>query len=124
MNKNIFKTIYKCIAWSIFILSLILLSAYIIAYCNNYLYENVLFVESIVLIMVGLFASISGNPLGLSFQTAEQNSSQFKALETLKITEMEKEKTKGLDNLNIISSISTVSLVFSGLLGVIASYLI
>ena len=124
MNKNIFKTIYKCIAWSIFILSLILLSAYVIAHYNNYLYENVLFVESIIFIMIGIFASISGNPLGLSFQTAEQNNSQFKAFETLNITEMEKEKTKGLDNLNIVSSISTVSLIFSGLLGVIASYLI
>lgn len=124
MNTNIFKTICKCISWSIFILSLILLSAYIITCYKNYLFENVLFVESIIIIMFGFFASISGNSSGLYFQTAEQNSSQFKALETLKITEIEKEKTKGLDNLNIISSISTVSLVFSGLLGVIASYLI
>lgn len=125
MNNNILKIIYKCIAWSILILSLILISAYAIAQHNNYLYANVLFIESIICIMIGIFASISsGNPLSLSFQTIEQNNSQFKALETLQSTDTEEAKTKTLDNITIVSNISTISLIISGLLGIILSYLI
>lgn len=124
MNNNILKIIYKCIAWSILILSLILISAYAIAQHNNYSYANVLFIESIICIMIGIFASISGNPLSLSFQTIEQNNSQFKALEMLQSTDTEEAKTKTLDNINIVSNVSTISLIISGLLGVILSYLI
>lgn len=124
MNNNILKIIYKCIAWSILILSLILISAYAIAQHNNYLYANVLFIESIICTMIGIFASTSGNPLSLSFQTIEQNNSQFKALETLQSTDTEEAKTKTLDNINLVSNISTISLIISGLLGIILSYLI
>ena len=124
MNNNILKIIYKCIAWSILILSLILISAYAIAQHNNYLYTNVLFTESIICIMIGIFASISGNPLSLSFQTIEQNNSQFQALEMLHSTDTEEAKTKMLENINIVSNIGTISLIISGVLAVILSYLI
>ena len=105
MNNNILKIIYKCIAWSILILSLILISAYAIAQHNNYLYTNVLFTESIICIMIGIFASISGNPLSLSFQTIEQNNSQFKALELLHSTDTEEAKTKTLGTMFILSNV-------------------
>lgn len=122
MNTHICKIIFKCLCWSVFTLSLLLVSAYFISLLGKYPIENTIFIEGLLFIMIGSFASISGNPSGLFFQTTEQNNFQYKTLETLRVNELEQEKIKNIDTLNIVSSIETLSLMLSGILAVIISF--
>lgn len=124
MNNHICKIIFKCLCWSVFTLSMLLVSAYFISISGEYPIENTVFIEGLLFIMIGSFASISGNPSGLFFQTTEQNNFQYKALETLRVNELEKEKTKNVDTLKIISSVGTISLIISGIIGAIISFYI
>ena len=84
-------------------------------------FKDILFIEGLVLIFAGVFASISGNPMGLSVQGLGQNNAQYIANANLEISKREKEKFNV--KTNIAFALSTFSLVIGGVLSIILTFI-
>ena len=121
---NIIKKISKCIILSVIISIIFILIGFIIVKYKNYNLKDVLFIEGILLVVLGFISSIGGNPMGASIQSIGQSNAQYRSNINLEISRIEKERTK--DTLkNIISiGLSTVSLVISGAICVIIAFFI
>lgn len=114
MKDNRINLVIKSLLWGIVWLGLAALIGFIITKVTSYKnFENVLFIEGVILVFVGIFASISGDPMALSMQGAGQNGGQYATNANLEITKMEREKSNR--KLNISLAISTFSLILGGL---------
>ncbi|WP_195988365.1 hypothetical protein [Clostridium sp. D53t1_180928_C8] len=123
MDKSILKPIWKCaifgIVWAILLFGV----ALIITNFKDYTLKDVLFIEGIVLIMVGVLSSLGGNPMGLSMQGFGQNNAQYIANANLEVTKLEKDKTSNIKT-TVSIGLSTVSLVIGGVLAIILNFII
>lgn len=124
MNKDTVKALIKCIGWGILWAVFLVIVALIISKTKGYFLKDVLFIEGIIFVILGIFASIGGNPMGLSLQSMGQNNTQFSASSNLEVSKMESEKTKGISKITIVSSVSTVSFIFAGIASIIINYII
>ena len=123
MKNRIVNILVKSIIWGVIWLGLAALIGFIITKISpNKNFENVLFIEGLVLVFGGIFASISGDPMGLSIQGLGQNNAQYIANANLEISKMEKEKS-GM-KIDIGFSLSTFSLIIGGILSVILTFII
>ena len=124
MNKDTVKALTKCIVWGILWTVILVVIALILSKIKGYLLKDVLFIEGIIFVMLGIFASIGGNPMGLSLQSMGQNNAQFTSSANLEVSKMESEKTRGISKTTITSSLSTVSFIFAGIASIIINYII
>lgn len=123
MKNRIVNILVKSIIWGVVWLGVAALIGFIITKISpNKNFENVLFIEGLVLVFGGIFASISGDPMGLSIQGLGQNNAQYIANANLEISKMEKEKS-GM-KIDIGFSLSTFSLIIGGILSVILTFII
>ncbi|WP_195263512.1 hypothetical protein [Clostridium sp. 1001275B_160808_H3] len=114
MKDNRINLVIKSLLWGIAWLGVAALIGFIITKVTPYKnFENILFIEGIILVFVGIFASISGDPMGLSMQGLGQNSAQYAAIANLETTKMEREKSNR--KLNVALAVSTFSLILGGL---------
>lgn len=114
MKDNRINLVIKSLLWGIAWLGVAALIGFIITKVTPYKnFENILFIEGIILVFVGIFASISGDPMGLSMQGLGQNSAQYAAIANLETTKREKEKSNR--KLNVSIAVSTFSLILGGL---------
>lgn len=124
MNKKILKPLIKSIwvgvIWSII---LVLIGLVIVSF-NNYTLKDVLFVESILLIIFAIFSALSGNPTGLSLQGMGQNNAQYVSNANLEISRIENEKNKSNLKLMFNMGVSTVQLILGGIIGIIIDIMI
>ena len=113
MKDNRISLVIKSFLWGIAWFGVAVLIGFIITKVTAYKnFENILFIEGIILVFVGIFASISGDPMGLSMQGLGQNSAQYSASATLEVTTMEREKSNR--KLDVALAVSTFSLILGG----------
>lgn len=124
MNKDTIKALIKCIGWGILWTVVLVVIALILSQAKGYLLKDVLFIEGIIFVMLGIFASIGGNSMGLSLQSMGQNNAQFSANANLEVSKMESEKNRRISKTTITSSVSTVSFIFAGIASIIINYII
>ena len=113
MKDNRISLVIKSFLWGIAWFGVAVLIWFIITKVTAYKnFENILFIEGIILVFVGIFASISGDPMGLSMQGLGQNSAQYSASANLEVTKMEREKSNR--KLDVALAVSTFSLILGG----------
>ncbi|GAA0107702.1 hypothetical protein PMY56_17525 [Clostridium tertium] len=113
MKDNRINLVIKSFLWGIAWFGVAVLIGFIITKVTAYKnFENILFIEGIILVFVGIFASISGDPMGLSMQGLGQNSAQYSASANLEVTKMEREKSNR--KLDVALAVSTFSLILGG----------
>ena len=113
MKDNRINLVIKSFLWGIAWFGVAVLLGFIITKVTAYKnFENILFIEGIILVFVGIFASISGDPMGLSMQGLGQNSAQYSASANLEVTKMEREKSNR--KLDVALAVSTFSLILGG----------
>lgn len=122
MKNRIVNILVKSIIWGLVWLGLAALIGFIITKIfPDKSFENILFIEGLVLVFGGIFASISGDPMGLSMQGLGQTNAQYIANANLEVAKMEKEKSGA--KIDIGFSLSTFSLLIGGILSVIVTFL-
>lgn len=124
MNKRENKPLVKYIFFEILLSVILLLIGLAIVYFTTYNFKDVLFVEGMVVIILGIFSGISGNSTGLSLQGMGQNNAQYVSNANLEILKMEKEKTKNNLNTNIRIGLNMVSLIIGGGICIIIDFII
>lgn len=113
MKDNRISLVIKSFLWGIAWFGVAVLIGFIITKVTAYKnFENILFIEGIILVFVGIFASISGDSMGLSMQGLGQNSAQYSASANLEVTKMEREKSNR--KLDVALAVSTFSLILGG----------
>ncbi|WP_195430506.1 hypothetical protein [Clostridium sp. D46t1_190503_E9] len=123
MKDNRINLVIKSLLWGIAWLGVAALIGFIITKVTPYKnFENILFIEGIILVFVGIFASISGDPMGLSMQGLGQNSAQYAAIANLETTKREKEKSNR--KLDVALAVSTFSLILGGLFSAGVTFII
>jgi len=91
----------------------------------EYNLKDILFVEGIILIMIGIFSSIGGEPMGLSLQSLGNSNSQYVFNANLKIEELEKKINKrDSRKVTISASLSGFSLIIGGVICIIINYIL
>ena len=123
MNKTLLKSLEKCILWGVIWAIILFIIANILVNLKGFLLKDVLFIEGIIFIMLGLFACIGGNPMGLSLQSMGQNNAQYTSNANLEVSKMESINKSNFKN-TISVSINTVSLILAGIVCLIINYII
>lgn len=122
MRKNKLTLFCFCIIggviWSII---LVLLGLFLSKFVETTL-KDILFMEGVLVIIIGLFSSIGGNPMGLSLQALGQSNAQYVGNANLEISRMEKEKSIVKDSIKI--GVSTISLILGGIGCIVINYII
>ncbi|MDV4151075.1 hypothetical protein R0131_09515 [Clostridium sp. AL.422] len=122
MKNRIVGILIKSIIWGLIWLGLAAIVGFIITkILPDKSFENILFIEGLVLVFGGIFASISGDPMGLSMQGLGQNNAQYITNANLEIAKMQKEKS-GV-KIDIGFSLSTFALLIGGILSVIVTFI-
>ena len=123
MDKSVLKTIVKCavlgVIWAIILFGI----ALIITKFKGYELKDVLFIEGIFFVIVGILSSLGGNSMGLSMKGLGQTNSQYIANANLEVTKMEKDKTKNIKT-TVSMGLSTVSLIIGGILVIVINFII
>lgn len=123
MNKTLLNSLEKSILWGVIWSILLFIIANIIVIFKGFLLKDVLFIEGIIFIMLGIFACIGGNSMGLSLQSLGQNNTQYNTNANLEVSKMENSNKANLKN-TISVSINTLSLIFAGIACIIINYII
>ncbi len=108
MKDERISLVVKSIIWGLVWLVLALLIGFLITKTTNYKnFENVLFIEGLILIFIGIFSSISGDPMGVSMHYIE----------------VRNKKQKPNVKTDIAFALSTFSLLIGGALSVIITFI-
>lgn len=112
MCKKILRLIINILGWILisFVLAGILVSL------KNLVFKDVIFIEGIFIIIIGLTSTIGGDALGLSLQELGNVNAQYMANANLEVSKMEKEKNNYQIKTTIKIFLSTTVLVISGLI--------
>ena len=94
MSKHILKLFLKQMFWIIVQVIVLLAIGIGLSEIKGYSIKDVIFVEGIIVIILALFTSMQGNPMGLSIQSMGQNNAQINSNNNIKIKEIEEKKTK------------------------------
>ena len=111
MENSQVKLFFKSIVWGIVWAGLLVLIGLVVTNITKYNFKDVIFSEGMIVVLLGVFSSIGGNPLGLSFQAMGQNNSQYVSKANLEISKMEKDKIGDSNKTNIKFGFSTISLI-------------
>lgn len=123
MGKSQISSLIKCVVWGIIWSIILVLIGLGIVHFTTYNLKDILFIEGIILVILGVSSFLGGNPTGLSLQGLGQTNAQYIANANLEVTKMEKEKTNTIKN-NFKTNISTVSLVIGGIICIIINFII
>ncbi|WP_196000215.1 hypothetical protein [Clostridium sp. 1001271B_151109_B4] len=125
MYKSMIRSFGKCMLYAVILSAVLILTALVITKTAMCPLNDVLFMEGILFVMLGIFSSIGGNPIGLSFQVTEQNNAQYLAKFDNESFELEK-KNEELPKIETTINISTtmISLVIAGVVCILINYII
>lgn len=123
MDKSVLKTLGKCILFGLVWAILLFGIAVAITNYKGYNFKDVLFVEGMLMVIVGCLSAVGGNPMGLSMQGLGQVNAQYIANANLEITKMERDKTKNIKSY-ISFGLSTVSFITGAIFIVILAFII
>lgn len=124
MMKNNSKRFKKFIPiFVVSLLSLFLLGA-IISSINGFQLRDVVFVEGILILMIGIFSSISGSTQNLSLQEFGQINPQYFANIILDSSSIKKEKSLVASNIQINIDLVNTSIIVGAIIALIISFLL
>ncbi len=116
-------TLTKSLVWGLVWLIIASIVGFILTkFMTSRSFQDILFIEGLVLIFAGIFASISGDPRGVSMQGLGQNNAQYINNANLEVARMEKEKVHIKTDIKF--ALSTFSLVIGGILSVALTFII
>ncbi|WP_346938717.1 hypothetical protein [uncultured Clostridium sp.] len=124
MDKSQIKFLIKCVVWGIIWSIILVLIGLGIVNFTTYNLKDILFIEGIILVILGVSSFLGGNPTGLSLQGLGQTNAQYIANANLEVTRMEKEKTTTPIKNNFKASINMISLVMGGVICIIINFII
>lgn len=124
MNKKNSKTLSKFIIICIISLMVSFSLGQVISSFQGYSFQDVLFVEGIIILMVGIFSSIGGNPMSLSLQDFGQINPQWVANISLETNEIDRRRIIDSCKVNINIDITTISLAIGGLISLLISFIL
>lgn len=90
----------------------------------NFDFKDIIFVEGILLILIGIFSAIGGNAIGASIQGFGQVNAQYIANANLEIIKENQSKTSDIMKTTISIGFSTVSLIIGGILSIILTFIV
>lgn len=124
MDKSNLKHLFKYILWGIIWSIAFVIIALIIVDKTQYILKDVLFIEGIIVILLGALSLFGGNSMGLSLQALGQTNAQYVANANLEVTKKEKELNSRQIKDNFRSSVNTVSLIVGGTICIIINFII
>lgn len=124
MRKNNSKSLKKFI--SIFITNLVsvLLIGGLISNLKGFQLKDVLFVEGILVLMMGVFSSIGVNTEGLSLREFVQINPQCVTNIVLESNSLEKERVVSASNIQINMDLVSTAITLGAIVSLIISYLL
>ena len=112
----------KSFIWGLVWLILAVIIGFIITkFMSSRSLQDILFIEGLVLIFIGIFASISGDPRAVSIQGLGQNNAQYINNANLEVARLEKEKVHIKTDIKF--ALSTFSLVIGWVLSIIVTFI-
>lgn len=121
MVKSRLKIIFLMIIYSLIFVGVGYLIGILISHWLGYKFQDVMFVEGILVAIVGLFSMMKGNPSGISMHEIGQNYAQFVGTLNLEVTVHERQSTDYYKN---FLKHSVVELAFSGFTIILGGVLI
>lgn len=119
-SKNLSKFITICIISLMVTFSL----GEIISSFQGYNFRDVIFVEGIIILMMGIFSAVGGNPMSLSLQDFGQINPQWLANISLETNEIDRRRIIDSCKVNINIDITTISLVIVGSISLLISFIL
>lgn len=126
MEKEQIKSLFKCMLWSVVWSVILFLSALVIVNFTEFILKDVLFIEGIIFIVLGILSSIGGSPIGTSLYSLGQNNAQYISganIESLKRDNDMNNTNEQLKN-TLRMSVSMVSLILAGIICIIINFII
>ncbi|MDD7793294.1 hypothetical protein [Clostridium sp. 'White wine YQ'] len=117
-SKQLLKCLFAGIVWFLIAIGI----GYLIIRFTGYSFKDVLFMEGILLIIIGALSSIGGNPMGLSLQSMGQVNSQYVSNANLEVTKKEKNSYSVKTTLSF--GISMIALIIGGAFSILLSFVI
>lgn len=114
MKENTLKTLKKSISYCTIMMILLFIITILIYKLKGYLINDILFIEGLILIMLGVFASVDEKPTKISINDDDN-------LHVKKITNS---KHNYFSNITFNSTLSTISIILLGIFSIIISYMI
>lgn len=125
MNKVKLKVLIKYIIL-IFVLTIaLILIGLIISKLKGFNLKDVLFIEGMIITIIGTFSMISGDSMGLSMQSLGQNNSQYSSNANLEVTKRLREnKTNNKITPVIKKDFNSICVIISGLICIAINFFI
>lgn len=124
MDKGIIKSIGKSLLFSLIWTIIFCIIAWIITYFTKYNLEDVLFVEGIFIVILGLSVTVKSDSSGLSLRGLGQSNAQYLASFNLEITRKVNDNLKGNAAAMFRYSFNGIILIIAGLLCIMVSFII
>ena len=115
------KFVILIVLYSLIFLVVGYLAGVVISNGFNYKLQDVMFIEGLIVVIIGALFSMKGNPSGISLQGLGQNDAQYRANENLEVIVRERESTNYYKN---FFKHSVVELAFSNITIIIGGALI
>ncbi|MDV4150610.1 hypothetical protein R0131_07150 [Clostridium sp. AL.422] len=124
MVKNNSKSLKKFISIFLTALVFIFLIGGVISNLNGFQLKDVIFIEGIVVLMIGIFSSIGGSQKSLDIKEFVIVNPQCFANITLGPNGIIKERTTNNSNLQINIDLVSTSIIVGAIIALISSYLL
>ena len=121
MNKN---NLSKFLVISLTSIIIALSLGRFISSFQGYHFRDIIFVEGIVILMMGLFSSIGGNPMSLSLQDFGQINPQWLANVSLETNEIDRKRIVDSCKVTLNIDIINISLMLGGTITLIISFIL
>lgn len=124
MEKNNLKKLFKCIYFGVLWGIVVTLLGIITTSIRGYDISEVLFIEGIVVIGIGLFSFVGGDSMGLSLNGLGSQSAQYSANVSLDTTDKDRENSSNFRKINFELGRSGIAILVGGIIPVVISFLI
>lgn len=124
MDKSIIKSIGKSLLCSFVWTIIFCLIAWVITYFTKYNLKDVLFVEGIFIVILGLSVTFKSDSSGLSLMGLGQSNAQYLANANLEVTRKVNDNLKGNAASMFRHSFNGKILIIAGLLCVMINFII
>lgn len=124
MNKKNLKNLSKILVISLTSLIIALSLGQFISSFQGCHFRDIIFVEGIAILMMGLFSSIGGNPMSLSLQDFGQINPQWLANISLETNEIDRKRIVDSCKVTLNVDIINISLMLGGTIILIISFIL
>lgn len=120
MNKKLIKSVCIGVIWSAVALAI----ATVLQKYTSLIFNDTIFVEGIIMVILAAFSAMSGNSTGLSLQGLGSSNGQYVASANLEITKMERDITERSVKNTLKFSLSSFCLLIGGIITLVLNFLL